>query len=261
MGDTSKNLTELLFTIDAAKRASVKSITVVLPYYGYGRQDRKGGERINIGAKVMAKVLEDFGVNRILTIDLHSSQIEGFFDIPVEHLKGKTIFIPAIMNELLEIGALHKKSKMKFVGASPDAGGGKRTKSYTDELGWAKVSMDKTRDKANSVDKMELMGNVKGCDVWIFDDMGDTLGTVCKAAIKLKEEGAKSVRAVFTHGILSGKAFDNLDKTPDLEMVYISDTCPLKPPHAKIKVVSCVPVLEQAMLKIINEESLSEFNK
>jgi ribose-phosphate pyrophosphokinase len=121
--------------------------------------------------------------------------------------------------------------------------------------------MDKTRDKANSVDKMELMGNVKGCDVWVFDDMGDTLGTVCKAAKKLKEEGAKSVRAVFTHGILSGNAYKNLDETPELEMVYISDTCPPKPAHDKIKVVSCVPVLEQAMLKIINEESLSEFNK
>ena len=206
---------------------------------------------------MVADMLQTVGANRVLTMDLHAGQIEGFFNIPVEHLKGKSIFIPAIKEEIF----LNSKSKIKYVGAAPDAGGGKRTKSYTDELGWAKVTMDKTRDKANSVDKMELMGNVKGCEVWIFDDMGDTLGTVCKAATKLKQEGAKVVKAVFTHGILSGNAFKNLDESTDLEMVYISDTCPPKPAHAKIKVVSCVPVLEQAMLKIINEESLSELNK
>jgi len=255
MGDTSHNLEELIFSIDAAHRASVKSICVILPYYGYGRQDRKGTDRVSIGAKVMAKILEDFKIDRLVTIDLHAVQIEGFFNIPLDHIKGHTIFLDTLKKSI--------SNPEKIIICAPDEGGNKRARSFADLLGLPMVAISKKRGKPNEIESMNLMGDVSGMEVWIIDDMADTCGTLCKAASYLKEKGAIKVSAIATHGLLSGQARHNLEKS-DLSELIISDTCATTNlgtyyninDISKVKVISCIDVLQKAILGIINEESL-----
>ena len=258
LADTSKNLTELVLTIDAAKRNSAKSITVILPYYGYGRQDKKEGHRGCLGAKTMANALELMGVSRVVSIDLHAEQIQGFFNIPCEHIKGHSIFLNYVKDNIDISNAIL---------CSPDAGGVLRVEKYAHRLNLPMVSINKRRDKPNSIASMELIGEVVDKDVIIIDDMVDTCGTLSKAVNYLKEKGAKTVSYIATHGVLSGDWAYKLSKS-NLDKLVISDTINLgdKPNNnfyetfPKIEVVSCVPVLEKVIKNLIEEHSISELN-
>lgn len=223
----SDNLMELLLMIDAAKRASAGYITAVIPYYGYARQDRKDQPRVPISAKLIANMLMSAGANRIMTMDLHADQIQGFFDIPVDHLKSEPIFI----NYLKEMDL----SNVLF--ASPDVGGVKRARNYARILERDFITCSKYRKRANEVAEMTVIGDVEGFDVVLVDDLADTAGTLCKAAEAIKAKGAKSVRAFVTHPILSGKAYENIEKSELTELV-VCDTIPLKHQSDKIKVLS-----------------------
>ncbi len=211
----SDNLMELLLMIDAAKRASAYKIIAVIPYYGWARQDRKDKPRVSIGAKLIADMLSVAGVDRIITMDLHADQIQGFFDLPVDHLYGSTIFVPYIKSLQLK----------NLVIASPDVGGTKRAGSYAKHLDVPMVLGYKTREKANVVAEMKIIGDVVGKDVVIVDDMADTAGTLCKAADLIMEKGAASVRAVVTHGVMSGKAIDNVLNSALTEIAF-TDSIP-----------------------------------
>jgi ribose-phosphate pyrophosphokinase len=230
------NLLELLLMIDSAKRASAGYITAVIPYFGYARQDRKDKPRVPISAKLMADVIEAAGANRIMTMDFHADQIQGFFDIPVDHLKSEAIFIPH----------LKKMNLDNAIFASPDVGGVKRARSYAKYFEKDLVICDKERRIANEVANITVIGEVKGKDVILVDDIVDTAGTLCKAADKLMEKGAKSVRALCTHPVLSGKAYDNL-KTSKLSELIVTDTIPLKQKSAKIRVLSCAKLFARAI--------------
>lgn len=270
-GDTAMGLTELLMAIDGAKRSSCKTLTVILPYYGYGRQDKKDGHRGSLGASVMAHALQCFGVNRVVSIDIHADQIQGMFHIPFEHIKGHSIFIDYIKNNIDLSNAIL---------CSPDSGGVHRVQKYGDKLGLPMVSINKRRDKPNSVASMELIGSVEGKDVIIIDDMVDTCGTLKKAVDYLKEKGALKIYYVATHPVLSGNAFWNI-YTSKLEKLIISDT--VKPyshqsldeqfkfsdflrqkenAHLKDMIVeiSCISVLEKVISNLINDESISLLN-
>ena len=267
-GDTSQNLTELLLAIDGAKRSSCKTLTVILPYYGYGRQDKKDGHRGSLGAAVMSQVLQAVGVSRVVSIDLHADQIEGMFHIPVEHIKGHSIFIDYIQNNIDLSNAIL---------CSPDAGGVHRVQKYGDKLNLPMVSINKRRDKPNSISSMELIGSVRGKDVIVLDDIADTAGTLKKAVDYLKTEGALKVYYVATHPVLSGKAYINLLDSK-LDKLIISDTVK---PSAKmptsignaldlslvmkldrlIEEVSCMPVLEHVICNLIYDESISQINQ
>jgi ribose-phosphate pyrophosphokinase len=269
-GDTSQNLTELLLAIDGAKRSSCKTLTVILPYYGYGRQDKKDGHRGSLGAAVMANVLQAVGVNRVVSIDLHADQIQGMFHIPFEHIKGHSVFIDYIQNNIDLSNAIL---------CSPDAGGVHRVQKYGDKLNLPMVSINKRRDKPNSISSMELIGSVRGKDVIIIDDMVDTCGTLKKAVDYLKTEGALMVYYVATHPVLSGNAYINLLDS-QLDKLIISDTVK---PSAKIPTsignaldldlslamkldrlidkVSCIPVLEHVICNLIYDESISQLNE
>ncbi|MBL3657937.1 ribose-phosphate pyrophosphokinase [Fulvivirga sediminis] len=242
------NFLELLLLIDAAKRASAKYVTVVVPYFGYARQDRKDKPRVAIAAKLMANLLSAAGADRIMTCDLHADQIQGFFDIPLDHLDGTSIFIPYIRSLKLE----------DIIFASPDVGGVKRTRSFAKFFRAEMVVCDKYREKANEVASMRLIGDVEGKDVVMVDDLIDTGGTICKAAALLKDKGAKSVRAVATHPILSGKAYENIENSV-LEELVITDTLPLKDEEkcSKIKVLSVSDLFAKAIRKIHDHESIS----
>lgn len=242
----SDNLMELLLMVDAAKRASADSINVVIPYFGYARQDRKDKPRVAIAAKLIANLISAAGATRIMACDLHADQIQGFFDIPVDHLDGSYIFVPYLKS--LKLGDI--------MFASPDVGGIKRARSFAKFFDAELAVCDKYRKEANKVSSMRLIGEVEGKDVVLVDDLVDTAGTICKAAMLLKEKGAKSVRAVCTHPVLSGKAYENIENSV-LEELAVSDTIPLKQPSSKIKVLTVSNLYAKAIRKIHDNESIS----
>ncbi|MEO7991222.1 MAG: ribose-phosphate pyrophosphokinase [Chryseolinea sp.] len=243
----SDNLMELLLMVDAALRASASSVNVVIPYFGYARQDRKDKPRVSIAAKLIANLISAAGASRIMACDLHADQIQGFFDIPVDHLDGAYIFVPYLKSLGLD-------NNIMF--ASPDVGGIKRARSFAKFFNADLAVCDKHRKEANKVDSMRLIGEVEGKDVVLVDDLVDTAGTICKAASLLKEKGAKSVRAVCTHGVLSGKAYENIEASL-LEELVVSDTIPLKQQSSKIKVLSVSNLFAKAIRKIHDNESIS----
>jgi len=237
---------EMLLMLDAAKRASARHITAVMPYFGWARQDRKDKPRVPIGAKLIAKLLEAAGATRIITMDLHADQIQGFFEKPVDHLFASTIFLPHI--ESLKLSNLTI--------ASPDMGGSKRAYAYSKYLSSEVVICYKQREKANKVSHMELIGNVKDKNVILVDDMVDTAGTLTKAAILMKERGAISVRAICTHALLSGDAYDKIEKS-ELEELIVADSIPPRISHNKVKVLSCAPLFAQVMHNLHFNKSIS----
>lgn len=241
------NLLELLLMIDAAKRASAKNITVVIPYFGLARQDRKDKPRAPIGAKLIANLLTTAGATRVMTMDLHADQIQGFFEIPVDHLYGSAIFVDYVRSLNLD----------NLTIASPDMGGAKRAKNYANHLGADVVICYKERKKANEIAEMTLIGEVEGKNVILVDDMVDTAGTLCKAADILFEKGAKSVRAIATHGVLSGKAYENIENSK-LQELIITDSIPLKNNlSSKIKMLSCAPLFADVMKLVHNKQSIN----
>lgn len=245
----SDNLMEMLLILDAAKRASARHITAVMPYFGWARQDRKDKPRVAIGAKLVAKLLEAAGATRIMTMDLHADQIQGFFERPVDHLFASTIFMPYIKSLELE----------NLTIASPDMGGSKRAYAYSKHLHADVVICYKQRKKANVIGHMELIGEVEGKNVILVDDMIDTGGTLAHAANLMKERGAKSVRAICTHPVLSGGAYEKIEDSALTELI-VSDTIPLKKETSKIKVVSCAPLFATVMQKVqVNSSITGQF--
>jgi len=245
---SSENLMELLLMIDAAKRASARHITAVMPYFGWARQDRKDKPRVPIGAKLIAKLLETAGATRIITMDLHADQIQGFFEKPVDHLYASTIFIPYL--ESLNLSDLTI--------ASPDMGGSKRAYAYSKFLKSDVVICYKQRKKANIISHMELIGNVEGKNVVLVDDMVDTAGTLTTAADLMMERGAKSVRAICTHPLLSGKAYERIENSKLKELI-ISDSIPVKNNSKKIKVLSTANLFAEVMKNVHNNKSINPF--
>lgn len=233
---SSDNILELLMMIDAAKRASAGYITAVVPYYGYARQDRKDKPRVPISAKLVATLLESAGADRVMTMDLHADQIQGFFDIPVDHLKSEAIFMPYLQSQDMS----------NVIFASPDVGGVKRARSYAQYFGRDLVICDKERKKANEVAAITVIGEVAGADIIMIDDLVDTAGTMCKAADALIEKGAKSVRAFCTHPVLSGKAFENINGSK-ITQIVTTDSIPLREKSDKIKVLSCAQLFAKAI--------------
>ena len=243
---TNDNLMELLIMVDALKRSSAKSISAVMPYYGYARQDRKAAPRVPITAKLVADLLEAAGINRIVTIDLHAAQIQGFFNIPADNLFGSILFVNYIRSK-------HLKNPII---ASPDIGGVARARQYADKLGYDLVIVDKKREKANESQVMNIIGDVKGKDVILVDDMVDTAGTLVKAAEVLKEKGANSVMACCTHGVLSGPAYERVANGV-LDELVISDTIPTKKNAKKITVLTASSIIGEAIRRIHNNESVN----
>ncbi len=240
------HLMELLIMIDALKRSSAKSISAVIPYYGYARQDRKAAPRVPISAKLVADMLETAGIDRMITIDLHAAQIQGFFDIPVDNLYGSLLFVEYIRA---------KRLKNPII-ASPDIGGVARARSYADKLGYDLVIVDKKREKANESEVMNIIGDIQNKDVILVDDMVDTAGTLVKAAEVLKEKGAASVMACTTHGVLSGPAFDRIN-SGTLDELVISDTIPMKYQSDKITVLTATKMIGETIRRITNNESVN----
>lgn len=240
------NLFELLLLIDAAKRASAQSIIAVIPYFGYARQDRKDKPRVSIGAKLVANLLTAAGVDRIITMDLHADQIQGFFDVPVDHLYGSTMFIPYITSLNLPNLAM----------SSPDTGGTRRAAAYAKFLNTELVICFKQRAKANVIGKMTLIGEVEGRNIILVDDIIDTAGTIIKAADMMMERGAASVRAVITHPILSGDAYEKIEKSKLCELI-VSDTIPLKKECSKITVLTASKFFADVIGRVHNYESIS----
>ncbi len=240
------NFLELLLMVDAAKRASADSITLVVPYFGYARQDRKDKPRVAIAAKLLANLIGASGASRLMTCDLHADQIQGFFDIPVDHLDGASVFVPYLRSLNLD----------NIIFASPDVGGMKRTRRYASFFAADMVVCDKHRERANEVASMQLIGEVEGKDVILVDDLIDTAGTITKAAKLLMDKGATSVRAVCTHPVLSGKAYENINNSV-LEELVVTDTIPLKEESPKIKVLSVANLFAKAIRKIHDHESIS----
>ncbi|MDG2193617.1 MAG: ribose-phosphate pyrophosphokinase [Polaribacter sp.] len=243
---STDNLMEMLLMIDAAKRASARHVTAVMPYFGWARQDRKDKPRVAIGAKLVANLLQAAGATRIMTMDLHADQIQGFFEKPVDHMYASTIFLPHVEQLRLD----------NLTIASPDMGGSKRAYAYSKYLNCDVVICYKQRKKANIISHMELIGDVKGKNVILVDDMIDTGGTLTKAADLMMERGALSVRAICTHPILSGEAVDRIEKSSLIELI-VSDTIPLKRASSKIKVVSCAPLFADVMHKVQDNTSIS----
>ena len=240
------NLMEMLLMLDAAKRASARHITAVMPYFGWARQDRKDQPRVAIGAKLVANLLQSAGATRIITMDLHADQIQGFFEKPVDHLYASTIFMPYVKSLNLD----------NLTIASPDMGGSKRAYAYSKHLHCDVVICYKQRKKANVISHMELIGDVKGKNVILVDDMIDTGGTLAHAANLMMERGAISVRAICTHPILSGDAYNKIQESGLTELI-VSDTIPLKKETSKIKVVSCAPLFADVMHKVQDNNSIS----
>ena len=240
------NLFELLLMVDAAKRASARKIIAVIPYFGFARQDRKDKPRVAIGAKLVANMLMAAGVNRLMTMDLHADQIQGFFEVPVDHLFASTIFFKEM--EKLNTGDL--------VIAAPDAGGAKRANSYAKKLDVGLALCHKSRKKANEVAEMTVIGDVEGKDVVLVDDMCDTAGTLTKAADLFMEKGAKSVRAFCTHAILSGPAYERIENSSLTELI-VTDTIPLKQQSGKIRVLSVADLFADIIHGMVNNESIS----
>jgi ribose-phosphate pyrophosphokinase len=242
---TNDNLMELLIIVDALKRSSAGTINAVIPYFGYARQDRKAAPRVPISAKLVADMLERAGVQRVITIDLHAAQIQGFFNIPVDHLIGASLFVDYIK----------QKNLPNPIIASPDVGGVARARSYAEKLGYDLVIVDKKREKANESEVMNIIGEVEGRDVIILDDMVDTAGTLTKAADVLKAKGATSVMACCTHGVLSGPAFDRIEKSA-LDELVITDTIPGKDQNPKITSLTASEITAKAIKRIYTKESI-----
>ena len=244
------NLLELLLMVDAAKRASARQIKAVIPYFGFARQDRKDKPRVPITAKLIANLLTAAGVHRLITIDLHADQIQGFFDVPVDHLYASSIFLPYIK----------KLDLPNLIFASPDTGGTRRAASYAKALDTGFVICYKQRSKANKVDSMALIGDVNGKDVLLFDDIIDTGGTITKAARLMMDKGAASVRGFCTHPILSGNAFEGIINSAFTELI-VTDTIPLREENPKIKVLSTATLLADVIKRAHNYESISSLFK
>ncbi len=243
---TNDHLMELLIIVDALKRSSAKSVSAVMPYFGYARQDRKAAPRVPITAKLVADMLETVGIDRIITIDLHAAQIQGFFDIPVDNLYGSVLFVDH----------LRAKNLKNPIIASPDIGGVARARSYAEKLGYDLVIVDKRREKANVAEVMNIIGEVKGKDVILVDDMVDTAGTLVKAAEVLKAKGATSVMACCTHGVLSGPAFERINNGT-LDELIITDTIPMHGKCDKITVLSATKIIGETIRRITNNESVN----
>ncbi len=241
-----ENLMELLLMLDAAKRASARHITAVIPYFGWARQDRKDKPRVPIAAKLVAKMLETAGATRIITMDLHADQIQGFFEKPVDHMFASTIFLPYLQSLNLD----------NLTIASPDMGGSKRAYAYSKALASDVVICYKQRAKANVISHMELIGDVTGKNVVLVDDMVDTAGTLTKAADLMMERGALSVRAICTHPILSGNAYERIENSK-LEELITTDSIRVAQKSSKIRVLSCADLFADVMKKVHNNESIS----
>jgi ribose-phosphate pyrophosphokinase len=242
------NLFELLLLIDAAKRASAKRIIAVMPYFGFARQDRKDKPRVAIGAKLVANLLTAAGVNRVITMDLHAEQIQGFFEVPVDHLYASTIFIP-------HLEAMHIPD---LVIAAPDTGGTKRANAYAKILGVDLAICYKQRKVANKVESMTVIGDVQGKNVVLIDDMVDTAGTLCKAAEMMLENGALSVRAICTHAVLSGQAYERIESSVLKELI-VTDSIPLKQgmPTSKIQVLGVSKLFADVLHNLLENKSIS----
>lgn len=243
----SDNLMELLLMADAAKRASAKRIVAVIPYFGFARQDRKDKPRVAIGAKLVANLLETAGISRVVTIDLHADQIQGFFEAPVDHLYASKMFLEYIK----------EMDTSNVMIAAPDTGGTKRANSYAKHLEVDMAICYKQRKVANKIESMTLIGDVTGKDVILIDDIIDTAGTMCKAAEIIMEKGAKSVRAMCTHPVLSGPAYERIENSALTELV-VTDTIPLKQESDKIKVLSVAPLMADVISNIVSYRSISK---
>ena len=243
----SDNLMELLLMIDAAKRASARTINAVIPYFGWARQDRKDKPRVSIGAKLVADLLSVAGVNRVITMDLHADQIQGFFDVPVDHLYASGVIMPYLKNLNLE----------DLVVASPDVGGSKRANTYAKYLGCPLVLCNKTRARANVVATMQIIGEVEGKNVVIIDDMVDTAGTITKAADLMMASGAKSVRACASHCVMSGPASERVQESALTEIVF-TDSIPYTQRCAKVKQLSVADMFAEAIRRVIDNKSISD---
>ena len=243
----SDNLMELLLMIDAAKRASARTINAVIPYFGWARQDRKDKPRVSIGAKLVADLLSVAGVDRVITMDLHADQIQGFFNVPVDHLYASNVILPYLKSLNLE----------DLVIASPDVGGSKRANTYAKYLGCPLVLCNKTRARANVVASMQIIGEVDGKNVVIIDDMVDTAGTITKAADIMKAAGAKTVRACASHCVMSGPASDRVQESA-LEEIVFTDSIPYTQRCAKVKQLSVADLFAETIRRVINNESISD---
>lgn len=244
------NLMELLLMIDAARRASASYITAVIPYFGYARQDRKDKPRVSIGSKLVADILTTAGADRVMTMDLHAPQIQGFFQIPVDHLDSSVIFVPYIRSLNLE----------NLTIAAPDIGASYRNREYAKALNAEMVICDKERKRANEIASMTVIGDVTGKDIVLVDDLVDTANTLCKAAGLLKEKGATSVRAVCTHPVLSGKAYENIANS-QLEELIVLDTIPVKQKTEKLRILSTAPLFSKAIRNVHEYGSISTLFK
>ena len=245
----SDNLMELLLMIDAAKRASAYKIIAVIPYFGWARQDRKDKPRVSIGAKLVADLLSAAGIDRVITMDLHADQIQGFFDVPVDHLYASTVFIPFIQKLNLD----------NLIIASPDVGGSKRANSYAKHLHVPLVLCHKTREKANEIFSMRIIGDVEGKNVILIDDMADTAGTLATAANLMIDSGAKSVRAIVTHPIMSGKAIENVMNSQITELIC-TDSIPFDTSKCpKIRIISIAGLFADAIQSVYENKSISQY--
>ncbi|MCF8379404.1 MAG: ribose-phosphate pyrophosphokinase [Bacteroidales bacterium] len=242
----AENILELLLMIDAAKRASAYKVVAVIPYFGYARQDRKDKPRSSIGAKLKANLLVSAGVDRVMTMDMHADQLQGFFDVPVDHLYASAVFVPYIKNLALDDIAI----------AAPDMGGAKRANAYARFLDCHMVICYKTRKKPNVVEEIRAIGEIEGKHIFIIDDMIDTAGTITLAAEMMKNEGAKSVRVIATHPVLSGPAYDRINSS-FIDEVLVTDTIPVKDLSDKINVLSIANVFGEVIRKVYNFESIS----
>jgi len=244
----SDNLMELLLMVDAAKRASAKRIVAILPYFGFARQDRKDKPRVAIGAKLVANLLTAAGVDRVMTMDLHADQIQGFFEVPVDHLFASSIFLPFI--DTLDTSNL--------IMAAPDTGGTKRANAYAKYLNVDMAICYKQRKVANQIESMTVIGDVEGKEVLLVDDIIDTAGTLTTAADMMMERGAKSVRALCTHAVLSGPAYDRIEKSTIKELI-VTDTIPLKKKSDKIRVLTIADLFADVIHSAINYQSISKY--
>jgi ribose-phosphate pyrophosphokinase len=240
------NLMEVLILTDALRRSSANSITAVMPYFGYARQDRKAAPRVPITAKLVANMLQTAGIDRVVTIDLHAGQIQGFFDVPVDNLYGSIVFNDYVKNKNLK----------NLIIASPDIGGVARARAFAKKLGTEMVIVDKRRERANESEVMNIIGDVNGKDVVLVDDMIDTAGTIVKAAKVLKQKGATSVMACCTHAVLSGPAYERIENG-ELDELVVSDTIPLKQESSKIKVLSVAPIFAEVIRRVYHNESVN----
>jgi len=244
------NLMELLMMVDAARRASAHYVTAVIPYFGLARQDRKDKPRVAIGAKLVANLLTAAGVNRVMTMDLHAAQIQGFFDIPVDHMDASIIFVPYIKSLNLP----------NLTVASPDMGGSYRARTFAKFFNAEVVICDKRRKRANEIESMTIIGDVAGQDIVLIDDICDTAGTLAKAAGLIMERGANSVRAVCTHPLLSGKAYETIENSALTELI-VTDTIPVKHESSKIRVLSTADLFGKAIANVNEHGSISQLFK